>query len=57
MTNSEHHEYLCSILSKLVDSKLTITELSDLSSSLGISIDEFYEDGKSECGDRCQFKY
>ena len=42
MSNAEHHEYLCSILAKLVDSDLTAEELFDLSSALGIRVEEFY---------------
>ena len=42
MTNQEHHEYLCNILAKLVDSTLTSDELKDLASALGISVAEFY---------------
>lgn len=42
MSNSEQHEYLCKILCKLVDSSLTSDELKDLSSALGITVDEFY---------------
>lgn len=42
MSNSEQHEYLCSILTKLVDSNLTSDELKDLASALGIKIEEFY---------------
>lgn len=42
MTNAEHHEYMCSILSKLVDSDLTSTELADLSSAVGIKVEDFY---------------
>ena len=36
MSNEEQHEYLCSILTKLVDSDLTSDELKDLASALGI---------------------
>ena len=42
MMNSEHHEYLCGILAKLVDSVLTGDELKDLASALGIKVEEFY---------------
>lgn len=42
MSHSEQHEYLCSILSKLVDSDLTGDELKDLASALGINIEDFY---------------
>lgn len=42
MNNAEQHEYLCSILTKLVDSDLTIDELKDLASALGIKVEEFY---------------
>ena len=42
MSNDEHHEYLCSILTKLVDSDLTSDELKDLASALGIKVEEFY---------------
>ena len=42
MTDAEHHEYLCSILAKLVDSVLTADELRDLASAMGISVGEFY---------------
>ena len=42
MRNEEQHEYLCSILAKLVDSELTSDELQDLASALGIKVDEFY---------------
>ena len=42
MSNNEHHEYLCSILTKLVDSELTSDELKDLASALGIKVEEFY---------------
>lgn len=42
MNNAEHHEYLCMILSKLVDSDLTSNELKDLASALGIKVSEFY---------------
>ena len=42
MSNDEHHEYLCSILTKLVDSELTSDELKDLASALGIKVEEFY---------------
>ena len=42
MSNAEQHEYLCSILTKLVDSALTSDELKDLASALGIKVDEFY---------------
>lgn len=42
MSNSEQHEYLCSILTKLVDSELTSDELKDLASALGIKVEEFY---------------
>ena len=44
MTNEEHHEYLVSILAKLVDSDLTPDELFDLASALGIRVDEFYDE-------------
>ena len=42
MSNEEHHEYMCSILTKLVDSALTSDELKDLASALGIKVEEFY---------------
>ena len=42
MRDSEQHEYLCSILTKLVDSALTSDELKDLASALGIKAEEFY---------------
>ena len=42
MSNSEQHEYLCSILTKLVDSELTSDELKDLASALGIKVEDFY---------------
>ena len=42
MSHAEQHEYLCSILARLVDSDLTSDELRDLASALGIRIDEFY---------------
>ena len=42
MSNDEHHEYLCSILTKLVDSELTSDELKDLASALGIKVEKFY---------------
>ena len=42
MRDSEQHEYLCSILTKLVDSELTSDELKDLASALGIKVEEFY---------------
>ena len=42
MSNEEQHEYLCSILTKLVDSDLTSDELKDLASALGINVEEFY---------------
>ena len=42
MSNTEQHEYLCSILTKLVDSALTSDELKDLASALGIKVEEFY---------------
>lgn len=42
MSNEEQHEYLCSILTKLVDSDLTSDELKDLASALGIKVEEFY---------------
>lgn len=42
MSQSEQHEYLCSILAKLVDSDLTSDELRDLASALGIRVEEFY---------------
>ena len=42
MRNEEQHEYLCSILTKLVDSELTSDELKDLASALGIKVEEFY---------------
>ena len=42
MNNAEQHEYLCSILAKLVDSDLTSDELKDLASALGIKVEEFY---------------
>ena len=44
MTTSEHHEYMCSILAKLVDSELTTEELFDLASALGIRVAEFYDE-------------
>lgn len=43
MTNAEHHEYLCSILAKLVPcDEISGNELKDLASALGIRVDEFY---------------
>ena len=42
MFDNEQHEYLCSILAKLVDSELTSDELQDLASALGIKVEEFY---------------
>ena len=42
MSNAEQHEYMCSILTKLVDSALTSDELKDLASALGIKVEEFY---------------
>lgn len=42
MRNEEQHEYMCSILTKLVDSALTSDELKDLASALGIKVEEFY---------------
>ena len=42
MSNAEQHEYMCSILTKLVDSALTSDELNDLASALGIKVEEFY---------------
>ena len=42
MFDNEQHEYLCSILAKLVDSDLTSDELKDLASALGIKVEEFY---------------
>ena len=42
MSNEQQHEYLCSILAKLVDSALTANELKDLASALGIKVEEFY---------------
>ena len=42
MSNAEQHEYMCSILTKLVDSELTSDELKDLASALGIKVEEFY---------------
>ena len=42
MFDNEQHEYLCSILAKLIDSDLTSDELQDLSSALGIKVEEFY---------------
>ena len=42
MRNEEQHEYLCSILAKLVDSALTSDELKDLASALGVKVEEFY---------------
>ena len=42
MSNEQQHEYLCSILAKLVDSALTANELKDLASALGINVEEFY---------------
>ena len=42
MRDSEQHEYLCSILTKLVDSDLTSDELKDLASALGIKVEDFY---------------
>ena len=42
MYDNEQHEYLCSILAKLVDSTLTSDELKDLASALGIKVEEFY---------------
>ena len=42
MYDNEQHEYLCSILAKLVDSELTSDELKDLASALGIKVEDFY---------------
>lgn len=43
MSNEEQHEYLCSILAKLVPcDEITSDELADLASALGIKISEFY---------------
>lgn len=42
MSHEKQHEYLCSILTKLVDSVLTSGELRDLASALGIKVSEFY---------------
>ena len=42
MYDNEQHEYLCSILAKLIDSDLTSDELKDLASALGIKVEEFY---------------
>ena len=42
MSKEEEHEYLCRILCKLVDSDLTVDELKDLASALGIALEEFY---------------
>ena len=42
MSNEEQHEYMCSILAKLVDSELRSDELQDLASALGIKVEEFY---------------
>ena len=42
MYDNEQHEYLCSILAKLVDSDLTSDEIKDLASALGIKVEEFY---------------
>lgn len=42
MFDNEQHEYLCSILAKLIDSDLTSDELQDLASALGIKVEEFY---------------
>ena len=42
MYDNEQHEYLCSILAKLIDSDLTSDELQDLASALGIKVEEFY---------------
>ena len=42
LSQEEQHEYLCSILEKLIDSELTASELQDLASALGIKVDEFY---------------
>ena len=42
MFDNEQHEYLCSILTKLVDSELTSDELKDLASALGIKVEDFY---------------
>ncbi len=42
MRLEEQHEYLCSILAKLVDSALTSDELKDLASALGIKVEDFY---------------
>jgi hypothetical protein len=41
MNTEEHHEYLCSILVKLVP-VLPCDELRDLASALGIKVEEFY---------------
>jgi hypothetical protein len=48
MTNEEYHEYLCSILAKLVDSDLTTLELLDVASALGIKVAEFYSPKEME---------
>ena len=50
MTNEEHHEYLCSILNKLVP-VLNCDELETLARCTGIRIDEFYH------GDYSGFTY
>lgn len=48
MMNSEHHEYLCGILAKLIDSDLTGDELKDLASALGIRVEDFYYPQEAE---------
>ena len=49
MTNIEHHEYLCGILTKLVPcDEITSDELKDLASALGIRVEEFYGPKESE---------
>lgn len=50
MTNEEHHEYVCGILSKLVP-VLDCDELEALARCAGIRIDEFY------AGDCSGFSY
>ena len=47
MTNEEHHEYMCSILNKLVP-VLNCDELETLARCTGIRIDEFYEPRNNE---------
>lgn len=45
MSNQEQHEYICSILAKLVPcSEITAVELMDLASALGIRVSDFYSE-------------